>query len=446
MRYLLSLITVGAMVWLLIACRQSASYDYNSMQHPLLYSQTVKQLTDVIVHDIFSPPVACRIYAYSTIAGYEVMAHSQQQYESLAGQLKDLPPTPTPADTAQVDFPLAAMIAVLTTGKAMIFSEDSLQLAIDSLKAKAIAAGMPGDKVKGSVTYGQQMAGFILAWSKGDHYAQTRAGSKYTVTNEEGRWSPTPPAYMSAIEPHWNELRPFVLDSASEFTPARPPIFNMKDTSSPFYQMVKEIYTIGNTLTAEQIARADFWDCNPYKVNLSGHVSFATKKITPGGHWINICGIASRNAQADFAKTTCTYAKVAIALSDAFIVCWDEKFRSNLIRPETVINKYMDETWKPHLQTPPFPEYTSGHSVASAAAATVLTQLYGPSLSFRDSSEVEFGMPERDFPSFFAASEEAATSRLYGGIHFRPAVEQGTIQGNGVGQKVIKTLKMEPAR
>lgn len=443
MQYIKCLVTTGAITILLFACKSSPPYDNKSLHHPLLYSQTVKQLTDVIVHDIFSPPVACRIYAYATIAGYEVMAHSGQQYQSLAGQLHGLPPTPAPSKPAMIDFPLAAMIAMATTGKAMIFSENRLQAAIDSLKAKAVAAGMPGDMLKSTVAYGQQVSAAILGWSKGDHYAQTRAGGKYTVTEEEGRWTPTPPAYMAAIEPHWNELRPFVLDTASEFIAARPPVFNMKDTSSGFYRMVNEIYTIGNTLTEEQINSADFWDCNPYKVNLSGHVSFATKKITPGGHWINICGIAAQNAKADFAKTVCTYAKVAIALSDAFIVCWDEKFRSNLIRPETVINKYMDENWKPHLQTPPFPEYTSGHSVASAAAATVLTQLYGEPFHFRDSSEVEFGLPEREFPSFIAASDEAATSRLYGGIHFRPAVAEGTRQGNLVGQKVITKLKME---
>lgn len=434
------------LILLLPACHRPAGVQNARLHEPLLYSETVKHLTDIIVHDIFSPPIATRIYAYSTIAGYEVMAHAGQGYRSLAGQLNGLTSTPAPpaGDTGAIDFPLAALIAMSTTGKALIFSEDRMQLVIDTLQLLARQAGVPPEKLKASVAYGQQVAASILEWSKKDHYAQTRSAAKYTVNAEEGRWSPTPPAYMSAIEPHWNEIRTMVLDSANEFVSPRPPAFDMKDSTSAFYRMTKEIMDMGSTLTVTQREIADFWDCNPYKVNLSGHVSFATKKITPGGHWINICGIAAQAAGADFAKTTCTYAKVAIVLMDAFIVCWDEKFRSNLIRPETVINKYIDENWKPYLQTPPFPEYTSGHSVVSTAAATVLTQLYGPSLAFRDSSEIDFGLPTRNFSSFMAACEEAAVSRMYGGIHFRPAVENGMVQGRLTGEKVIAKLKMEP--
>jgi hypothetical protein len=428
----------------LSACRRQAQTNGHSIHDPLLYSKTVKQLTDVIVHDIFSPPVASRIYAYATIAGYEVIAQSGKGYYSLSGQLHDLTDVPRPADTAAIDFPLASLVAMASTGKALIFSENDMQLVLDTLQLKARQSGLTAEKIRQSVAYGQEVSKAILAWGKKDNYAQTRSAVKYTVTNEEGRWAPTPPAYMSAIEPHWNEMRLMVVDSASQFIAPRPPAFDMKDSSSAFYQMAKEIYLIGNSLTTEQREIADFWDCNPYKVNLSGHVSFATKKITPGGHWINICGIAAQNAKADFNKTVCTYAKVAIALMDAFIICWDEKFRSNLIRPETVINKYMDEEWKPYLQTPPFPEYTSGHSVASTACATVLTQLYGNELGFKDSTEIEFGLPPRSFANFLAASEEAATSRLYGGIHFKPAVVNGIEQGRLVGELVVKRLKMEP--
>jgi hypothetical protein len=319
-----------------------------------------------------------------------------------------------------------------------------MQLVIDSLQLIARQAGLPQEKLQASVTYGQQMAKAIIDWSKGDNYAQTRSAVKYTVTNEEGRWAPTPPAYMAAIEPHWAEMRPMLLDSANQFMTARPPAFNMKDSTTAFYKMVKEIQAMGNTLTEEQRNIADFWDCNPYKVNLSGHVSFATKKITPGGHWISICGIAAARAGADVNKTACIYAKVSVAMMDAFIVCWDEKFRSNLIRPETVINKYWDAGWKPYLQTPPFPEYTSGHSVVSTACATVLTQLLGNSLTFKDDTETEFGLPVRSFASFMAACNEAAVSRMYGGIHFRPAVENGMVQGRQVGELVIRKLKMEP--
>src|SRR5690606_20273883 len=182
-------------------CQQQGPVNNKVLHSPLLYSQTVKQLTDVIVHDIFSPPVASRIYVYSTIAGYEVIAHAGNGYRSLAGQLKGLDATPAPTDSAAVDFPFAALIALTTTGKALIFSEDRMQLVIDSLQLLAGEAGLSARQQEASIAYGQQMAKVILDWCKGDNYAQTRSGIKYTVTGEEGRWTPTPPAYMTAIEP-----------------------------------------------------------------------------------------------------------------------------------------------------------------------------------------------------------------------------------------------------
>lgn len=441
------------------ACQQNHQQYEQKIHDPQLYSTAMKQLTDVIVHDIFSPPVASRIYAYACIAGYEVMAHGDSNYRSLAGQLHGLAVTPAPPAGQKIDFPFAAMIATSKVGKALIFSEDRMEEAIEGIKQKAKESGMPRNVFDQSVTYGEQMANAILDWSKTDHYAQTRSASKYTVTAEEGRWLPTPPSYMAAIEPHWNQIRPFVLDSANEFIPPRPPRFDMKNKNSDFYKITNEVYSTVKEITdalntkdpsnenskmqLEKAAIADFWDCNPYKVNTSGHVMFATKKITPGGHWINICGIVCKEAKADFAQTTYTYAHVAIALADAFISCWDEKFRSNFIRPETVINKYIDENWKPYLQTPPFPEYTSGHSVISTAAATVLTSIYGPDFHFKDTSELEFGLAARSYPSFFAASQEAAISRLYGGIHYRPAIEKGVEQGKKVGELVVTRVKMK---
>ena len=166
----------------------------------------------------------------------------------------------------------------------------------------------------------------------------------------------------------------------------------------------------------------------------------ATKKITPGGHWMSIAGIASRKADATFSKSVEAYALTSIALFDAFISCWDEKYRSVLVRPETVINENIDQDWVPLLQTPPFPEHTSGHSVISRAAALALTDIYGDNFSFSDDTEVQYGLPIRSFTSFKHASEEAAVSRLYGGIHYRPAIDYGVAQGEQVGKFVIENL------
>jgi hypothetical protein len=250
---------------------------------------------------------------------------------------------------------------------------------------------------------------------------------------------------MDAIEANWRVLRPFVLDSGSQFKPKAPPAFDSTKNSA-FMAMVSEVLETGRHLTDEQRAMAAFWDCNPYVMHVQGHTMFATKKITPGGHWMGIVAIASRNASADLMQSSEAYARTAIAMADAFIATWDEKYRSAVARPETMINAYLDERWEPVLQTPPFPEYPSGHSVVSTAAATALTQVYGDSAAFVDSSEVEFGLPARSFPSFKAAAAEAAMSRLYAGIHFRPAIEEGAVMGLKVGSLVAsRVTTREPA-
>ena len=168
----------------------------------------------------------------------------------------------------------------------------------------------------------------------------------------------------------------------------------------------------------------------------------STKKITPGGHWIGITKIACESSKLSLAKSIQAYALCSIALFDGFISCWDEKYRSKLIRPETVINEHMDENWLPLLQTPPFPEHTSGHSVISSAAAVVLTSYFGENFAFDDDTELQYGLPIRSFSSFKAASDEAAISRLYGGIHYRPAIDYGVDQGTKVGEFIIANIDL----
>jgi hypothetical protein len=252
---------------------------------------------------------------------------------------------------------------------------------------------------------------------------------------------------MDGLEPHWSKIRSFVIDSAAQFKPIPPPEFSM-DENSDFYKELKEVYDISNKITedgdeSEEVLIAQFWDCNPYVSVTRGHLMFATKKITPGAHWIGITKIACKTEEADVDRTVFAYTKTSIAIADAFISCWDEKYRSNLVRPETLINNYFDDEWKPILQTPPFPEYTSGHSVVSGAAATVLTNIFGDDFSFLDDTETRYGLPIRAFQSFNAAAQEAAISRMYGGIHYRAAVEVGIGQGIKVGDLVNAQLKMK---
>lgn len=404
------------------------------------YHDTMQQLTDVIVHDIFSPPVASRIYAYPSIAGYEIMAQANPEYVSLAGQLKDFEAIPQPE--GELSMELAALEAFIKVGTYLIFSEEKMDLykaaLYDSLKA-----GVNSSYFNNSIAYGDKVAEHVLAWASKDNYAQTRTFPKFTITQDETRWQPTPPSYMEAIEPHWNQIRPFVLDSAQQFAPELPTDYNMTDKNSRFYNELLEVYEVGNSLTDDQKEIASFWDCNPYVVNVTGHVMYASKKITPGGHWIGIIKVASQQTNSDMMKSVEAYALTSIALADAFISCWDEKYRSNLIRPETLINKFVDEEWLPLLQTPPFPEYTSGHSVISSAAAIALTSIFGDNFAFDDITEEKYGLPVRSFKSFIHASEEAAVSRLYGGIHYRPAIDNGVTQGRALGGFLVEKLQLK---
>ncbi|HEX5027081.1 MAG TPA: vanadium-dependent haloperoxidase, partial [Agriterribacter sp.] len=242
--------------------------------------------------------------------------------------------------------------------------------------------------------------------------------------------------------PHWRTIRTIAMDSADQFKAPPPPPFS-KDTNSVFYDMVMEVYHTVKNLTPEQRAIADFWDCNGFKMNVTGHVMFATKAMTPGGHWMGITGIIAKNEKADFDGTVYTFAAVSFAIMDAFISCWDMKYGWNTIRPETYINKYVDEDWKPQLQTPPFPEYTSGHAIISTAAATVLTSLYGQNTPFRDTTERSWGWPDREFKSAREAAIEAGMSRFYGGIHYRNSVDRAVAQGEKVGAYVMDKLKMK---
>ncbi|HEY9008341.1 MAG TPA: vanadium-dependent haloperoxidase, partial [Ohtaekwangia sp.] len=384
------------------------------------------------------PPVASRIYVYAHLAAYEVLVKENPSYKSLYGQIATLPAIAAPDEN--ISYSLAAVSAYLATGKGLIFSENMLE---DSTKTilRYYKKKLPAKVYESSIRYGSTVAESILTWSKQDRYTETRAMRRYTLLKEDGKWSPTPPVYMAAIEPYWRLIRTLTLDSAAQFKPMPPATFS-KQRDSEFYKLAYHVYTTVNKLTPEQTAIANFWDCNPFAVNVHGHINYATKKLSPGGHWLSIAAIASKKTNASIMKASAAYTITAIALFDGFISCWDEKFRSNLIRPETYINAYIDEQWKPLLQTPPFPEHTSGHSVISTAAAVVLSAFFGDDFSFTDTSEKEYGYPARTFTSFKQASQEAAVSRLYGGIHYVTAIEQGQLQGQKVGEYVLQKIKL----
>ncbi|MGQ0646424.1 MAG: vanadium-dependent haloperoxidase [Gemmatimonadaceae bacterium] len=406
-----------------------ASYLHKAVQH----------VSDVIVYDIVSPPQASRVYAYSSIAAYEALRFGDTTYRSFAAQLTGLTPVPRPDGDAAVSFAVAGVHAYLTVGRALTFSRERMDSLRRSVDQEMRASGMSAAVFERSIAYGEEVAKHILAWAGSDGFKEARGLPTFSVTNDSGRWIPTPPAYMDAVEPNWGTLRPMVMDSSSQFR-ADPPLVFETTKGSPFFREVMEVYTIGRGLTEEQRAMAAFWDCNPYVMHVQGHTMFATKKISPGGHWMGVAGIASRKSGADPLRSAEVYALTAIALFEGFLSVWETKYATNVIRPETVINSLIDVGWEPLLQTPPFPEYTSGHSVISTAAATVLTSRFGDGFAYVDSTELSYGLPARPFGSFNEAAAEAAISRLYGGIHYRRAIEQGQRQGRRVGDLIVQRV------
>lgn len=399
------------------------------------------QLTQVIIYDVFTPPVASRIYAYSSLAAYEAIRHSQKDAPSITEQLNGFKPMPQPDAGKVYNFTLAATRAFFTVvRKVKVFSVDSLTRHEESVYDQYKNA-LDEETYNRSVAFGDSIGKVILQRAANDGYALSRGKPKHLGSNEPGMWRPTPPDYMDGVEWCWNTMQPLVLDSASQFMPPRPPAYS-KDTNSVFYKYLKEVYDIRQNMSEEQKTIAKYWDDNPFVMEHSGHLMFANKKITPGGHWMGIAAIAALQTKADPVKTARSYALTAIALYDGFIACWDEKYRSNVVRPVTVINEWIDPRWTPYLQTPPFPEYTSGHSTITAAAATVLEELYGTNFAFQDTSDLRYIGMQRHFDSFRQASDEASISRVYGGIHYRSATEAGAEQGKKVGALVVeKTLR-----
>ncbi len=428
----------------LMACRPAVAPDaYKKVfSDPVLYCKTVKKLNDVVMQNNFPPIIASRNYAYANIAAYECIAAGDSSFTSLAGQLNQLPVMPKPEAGKPINYNLAALFAFTKIGNAVTFPEGSMMGYYNELKQMADSLNMPSAELKNTITFSDSVAAAIMRWSKADNYAQTRSAEKYTVISTPGRWVPTPPAYTSALEPHWNEIRPMVIDSLGRFMPEPPPAFDVVDKNSTYYKELMAVKKAVDSLTDEQKHIAEFWDDLATKLNTVGHVQYVTKKFSPPGHWMNITGIAAEKSKATFAITVCAYAKTGIAIFDAFIQCWNVKFKYNTARPETVINKYIDENWRPFLQTPPFPEYTCGHSTVSSAAAEALTSVFGDHFAYTDSSELEFGIRNRSFTSFRQAADENNRARFYGGIHLHNSCLVSTREGRKLGAFIVQRLRM----
>ena len=400
-------------------------------------SEVISQMTELMVHDVTNPPLAARFFSYACLAGHEVVSQNDDKFQNMYGFLNEYPRLRKPDSIQNYSYQLAAILAMVETAKKLQPSGSLLEKYeaqfIDSLSEK----GYDEEVIENSKRYALAVSKKILAFAKADGYNKISNYQRYTPVEKEGYWYPTPPAYIAAIEPYFKTVRPYTLDSCSQFKPA-PPVAFSKEKNSAFYKLMLSNYN--DPLTDDHRLIAAFWDCNPFAVQENGHLLIGLKKISPGAHWLAITGVACKKGNKSFGETLYIYTLVSVGLMDAFICCWDEKYRSNRIRPETAIRKYIDPKWVPFLQTPPFPEYLSGHSTISACSSAILTHFFGDHFNFTDNAEVRYGLPVRNFNSFKQAAKEAAISRFYGGIHYIDAVDNGFEQGEKVGEWVMSKL------
>lgn len=287
-------------------------------------------------------------------------------------------------------------------------------------------AGKAPDVVERSKAYGKAVADHILAWSGGDGGATIQNMGfplEYKLTPGPAHWVPTSAIRQQQMPllPQWGEMRTFAMPSGAA-CPLPAPADYSEDKGSAFYKEAEEVYETTTKLTDEQKTIARFWSDDPMLTP------------TPAGHWVSIVLQIMERDNLSVDKSAEALARTGVAVADGFIGCWNEKFKHDLLRPVTYIKRVMDPKWEPMLITPPFPEYPSGHSSESGAAAEALTFVFGDKFAFDDATHEREGLKPRHFDSFWSAAEEAGISRLYGGIHFRAAIEQGLEQGRCVGK------------
>jgi len=385
----------------------------------------------------YSPPVASRSFAYLGVTAYEATASGNPDMQSLAGQLTDLSPLPPRDGTLDEALVLHAALSEAVTaffGNTGPTGQRAMK-ALDRQMNESLGDALDPDLAARSEAYGRAVADHVIAWSKGDGKSVVENLGfpyEYTLGTEPWSWVPTSaiPLQQAPLMPGWREMRPFAMPSGAA-CPLPPPPEYSEDPASAFYAEAMEVKTVRDNLTDEQKQIARFWSDDPML------------SPTPPGHWMAIVLQIMARDRLDTARSTDALARLGVAVADSFIACWDTKFQYDLLRPVTYIRRVIDPKFEPLLITPPFPEYPSGHSTQSGAAATVLTAVFGEGFAFTDSTHVDDGLPARNYPDFWAAANEAALSRLYGGIHFRAAIAQGLAQGRCVGAyaEALRTLR-----
>lgn len=430
---------LGALTLLLLIGVSSPIYAQDAPSVPAaeldpdVLVKWMQLLYDRVEAEAVSAPGASRLYAYAGVTAYQAVVAGIPDGISTAGQLNSMPDTPYPDEDQEIDW-VSSANAALSTVIAGLFPETATdtQRAIKALRdsqARSRESTVGEELVAQSMEYGDSVAEMMLYWVSGDYYAETRDQVYEIPTGDPSFWVPTQSG-MKLVEPFWGQLRPFALFAASVCGQKFDLEFST-DPDSTFYKQAVEVKVVGDTLTNEQKDIARFWVDTPGETG------------TPAGHWVLIENQLIDVLGLKLDKAAMMYALVGSALGDSFISAWSLKYRLNLLRPETYIQEYIDPRWRPFIASPGFPEYPSGHSVVSGAAAEVLTGMFG-TVAFTDRSGRRHGFAERSFTSFDAAASEAAISRLYGGIHFRAAIENGLDQGRCIGRNVLDYISLRP--
>jgi hypothetical protein len=381
-----------------------------------------------------APPVAARTYGIAAVALYEAIVPGSRAHRSLVHQLNDFSSVPRATPHQPYHWPTVANAALAHAIHGLFHgaSSDSLDAisAQEQTFAMAFQRRVPPPVSAHSVAHGRAVAEAVLAWASSDDFS-TINNCDYTPPVGPGLWVPTPPTFVpNPLQPCWGQVRPLVLTAADECAPPPPPAYSRAPTSA-FYANALEVYQTNLNLTDEQTTIAEYWADN------------AGATGTPPGHWIAIVGKLARTQSLSLMAAAEAYARVGLAVADAFISCWQTKYTYALLRPVTYIRNLIDPDWLPLLVTPSFPSYTSGHSTQSGAVTTVLTDMFG-AMTFTDTlfPDHELTPPQapRTFNSFDEAAEEAAVSRLYAGIHYPFDNDNGLAQGRRIGQVILDRI------
>ena len=371
-----------------------------------------------------------RHYAYSGIALYEAVVPGMPACQSMEGQLNGLSGLPKTGHGQAYHWAACANAALAFINKNMFSTTSDVNKAsIDSLENAfniqyQVEAG--AEKFNRSVAFGKGVAQKVFEWSETDGYLH--ANDAYTVPAGPGLWVPTPLGFAKPVTPYWGNLRTIVAGSGNNAQPGAP-ISYSETPSSGFYNMVKEVFAVSQTLTPEQTAMALYWRDVP--------------GVTTPGHYVSILKQVLEKDKPMLDKAALAYALAGISVNEAAISCWQTKYHYNLVRPVTYIRAVLGyAAWSSLLPTPAHPEYSSAHAVLSSANAAAMTSVFGDNYNFTDHTYDYLGMAPRSFTSFQALAEDAGYSRLYAGIHYRPSIVSGLKQGKKIEQNVVNKLKL----